>query len=643
MPSSPGITKKVAKLDLAGLEQESPDVKNTSIKSKLAAFRNDQENSEKVEEEVAKENETPQLVKSSNGAAQKPEKASRSKSAKEKNEPVGKFSGLLKLPFKKKEKKSSEKVLEKKGSDDDFLLEDQCAILELADVGTPVKEVEKEDSEEEVKSPHLSLFFFLKFYFQDVSMTEKWASFHEEHPEAVEPKVAKVKSKPKAAVKKKSPKEKSTKPTEDEKKKEEAENGKVEDSAVVVGKKAPEKVKKASKKSEEVGKKPKGEKKSKEAENKLKEEVTKPKVDEKKLKEDEKKLKEDEKKPKEGPLTKFFTKISSSKLPSEIPKADKDIEIVSMKKVATPLRASPRKNSSSTASPFDPAMVKAVAMSKLKVKVNELKMEMETAVAEQDFMKAHEVKQAIIKVEEEMKNGEEGDVIDISNASISSTPIRASPRKKQPTTPAASRSVIKVSTPGTASPAISTGSPAPSNPFKKLSPGQLRKKEEAAKKREAFEAEKKAKKEEAAKKKEEERLEKERKKEVEKRAKEVERKAKELEKEKEKKMKEEERDKKKLEKEIELKVKEEEKAKKEEEKKLQEAAEKDRLMKKAQAFKSFFKKEEVKEKEEKTEVGKNIGFFGILHKGKNMRLAPLVRGRLFSSTSKGFCTHLCIL
>merc|ERR1712032_462646 len=150
--------------------------------------------------------------------------------------------------------------------------------------------------------------------------------------------------------------------------------------------------------------------------------------------------------------------------------------------------------------------------------------EMETAVAEQDFMKAHEVKQAIIKVEEEMKNGEEGDVIDISNASISSTPIRASPRKKQPTTPAASRSVIKVSTPGTASPAIS-------NPFKKLSPGQLRKKEEAAKKREAFEAEKKAKKEEAAKKKEEERLEKERKKEVEKRAKEVERKAKELEKE----------------------------------------------------------------------------------------------------------------
>merc|ERR1712130_66324 len=98
----------------------------------------------------------------------------------------------------------------------------------------------------------------------------------------------------------------------------------------------------------------------------------------------------------------------------------------------------------------------------------------------------------------------------------------------------------------------------------------------------------------------------------EKRAKEVERKAKELEKEKEKKMK--------------LKVKEEEKAKKEEEKRLLEAAEKEKLLKKAQAFKSFFKKEDVKEKVEKTDVEKTTGFFGILHKGKNMRLAPLVRG-----------------
>jgi len=156
VPSSPGLTKKVAKLDLAIPEQESPDAKNTSIKSKLAAFRSDQENSEKIEEEVAKENETPQPVKPRNaGASKVPEdRKSGSKDAKEKTESVGKFSGLLKLPFKKKEKKGSEKVLEKKGSDDDFLLEDQCAILELADVGTPVKEIGKEDSEEEVQKPY---------------------------------------------------------------------------------------------------------------------------------------------------------------------------------------------------------------------------------------------------------------------------------------------------------------------------------------------------------------------------------------------------------------------------------------------------------------------------------------------------------
>merc|ERR1719264_583369 len=120
VPSSPGLTKKVAKLDLAIPEQASPDAKNSSIKSKLAAFRSDLQNTEKVEEEVAKENETPQPVKPSN-AKQPEDKKARSKDAKEKNEPVGKFSGLLKLPFKKKEKKSSEKVLEKKGNDDDFL------------------------------------------------------------------------------------------------------------------------------------------------------------------------------------------------------------------------------------------------------------------------------------------------------------------------------------------------------------------------------------------------------------------------------------------------------------------------------------------------------------------------------------------
>ena len=192
-------------------------------------------------------------------------------------------------------------------------------------------------------------------------MTEKWASFHEENPEAVEPKVAKAKMKPKASVKKKVGKEKKEKSSEVGKKSRTSEDGKVEDLNAVVGKKSEEKSKKEAKKSANEVEKFKGEEKVSKMEEK------KSKEDEKKPKEDEKKSKEDERKPKEGPLTKFFTKISSSKLPSEIPKADEDIEIVSMKKVATPLRSSPRKNSSSTSSPFDPVMVKAVAMSKLQI------------------------------------------------------------------------------------------------------------------------------------------------------------------------------------------------------------------------------------------------------------------------------------
>ena len=149
MAGSPEVTKKVAKLDLG---KQSPSVKNTSVKAKLAAFRNDQENSEKVEAEVAKENESP--------APQEAEQAdvgkSQNKQVKSK-EPAGKFSGLLKLPFKKKDKKNSEKVLEKKDSDDDILLEDECAVLEVSDVGTPSKQVEKEDTEEEVQFLRLFL------------------------------------------------------------------------------------------------------------------------------------------------------------------------------------------------------------------------------------------------------------------------------------------------------------------------------------------------------------------------------------------------------------------------------------------------------------------------------------------------------
>ena len=109
-------------------------------------------------------------------------------------------------------------------------------------------------------------------------------------------------------------------------------------------------------------------------------------------------------------------------------------------------------------------MVKAVVMSELRVRVNQLKMEMEMAVAEQEFMKAHEVKQAILKVEQEIKKEEDEEVVDVSNAKISSFPIR----KKQPSTPATSRTVIQVATPESASSSISSRLPTHSNPSKKL-------------------------------------------------------------------------------------------------------------------------------------------------------------------------------
>ena len=199
------------------------------------------------------------------------------------------------------------------------------------------------------------------------------------------------------------------------------------------------------------------------------------------------------------------------------------------------------------------------------------------------------------------------------------------------------------------------GSAALSSPAlaRKLTPGQIKKKEEAAKKREALEAEKKAKKEEMEaekkakkeemdKKKEEERVEKERKKEVEKRAREVvalekerERKEKELEKEKEKREKEEEREKKKVEKELLMKEKEEEK-------KAQEAAEKEKLMKKAQAFKSFFKKDDglvkVEDSEKDEKVEEVRGNFTVFRVKKNMRLAPTVRGE-FQRSKVSYLTN----
>merc|ERR1712025_562498 len=145
-------------------------------------------------------------------------------------------------------------------------------------------------------------------------------------------------------------------------------------------------------------------------------------------------------------------------------------------------------------------------------------------MGDMDFLKAHESKQAIQKLEEEIKD------IDADTSYVSQsfsdlsgvdTSTEITPKVNLKATPRNSRNVSVVSTPGSAkvTPTL----------FKKLTPGQLAKQEELKKKREALEKEKQAKKDALEKEKiakkealEKEKAEKERAKEVEKRAKEVE-------------------------------------------------------------------------------------------------------------------------
>ena len=96
--------------------------------------------------------------------------------------------------------------------------------------------------------------------------------------------------------------------------------------------------------------------------------------------------------------------------------------------------------------------------------------------------------------------------------------------------------------------------------------------------------------------------------------------------------KEEERLKKKAEKEAEQKLKEEEKLKKEEEKRkqeedkrIQEEAEKEKIKKKAETFKSFFKKDEAKEISKEVVEESFNSLFTQFRVKANMRMAPLVR------------------
>merc|ERR1711915_219327 len=248
--------------------------------------------------------------------------------------------------------------------------------------------------------------------------------------------------------------------------------------------------------------------------------------------------------------------------------------------------------------------VHRMKVAKFKVKISELNIEMDKAVELKDFLKAHEVKQEIQNLENMVKEAE-ADTSYFSQSILDECKTPSDSPAVTPKTNASgkkSRNASVVSTPGSAkTPPM----------FKKLTPGQLAKQEELKKKREAMDKEKQAKKEALEKEKqakkeaaEKEKAEKERMKEVERRAKEVEKLEKErlkkaekekqeAEKEKIRKEKEEERQKKKAEKEAEMKQKEDDRIRKEEEKRQLEEAEKEKIKKKAEAFKSFSKKDAV--------------------------------------------------
>jgi len=266
-----------------------------------------------------------------------------------------------------------------------------------------------------------------------------------------------------------------------------------------------------------------------------------------------------------------------------------------------------------------------VSIAKIRVEIISLNDDIDKAVADKDFLKAHELKLKITGLEEEIKKIEDGSP---------STPGLPSIKQVSPKTP------VSVKTSGSTTPGRSPGSTE-----KKMTPKQIAYREELRKKREEKEREKEKEKEEKKKvqdqlkaEKEKEKQEKERQKEIDKRVKEVEKLEKEREKEKERKEKE-------AQKELEKKQKEEEKAKKkaeleeakllkqkekEEEKKKAEEAEKEKLAKKAQAFKGFFVKKDVQEVEKKAETEEICqmeegGNFTPFRLKRDSRMAPLVR------------------
>ena len=287
-----------------------------------------------------------------------------------------------------------------------------------------------------------------------------------------------------------------------------------------------------------------------------------------------------------------------------------------------------------------------VEIAKLKVKVNELKDKLESAVQKQEFLVAAELKSTISEAGEEI-------------ARLESVLERADPaelkkvlsehQNRTPSTPLNNRKrpVLTVTTPGTPR---SDGSPCLK--VKKFTPKQKQQqkdKEERAKQREAEKQAKEEEKQLKAEQKLKEKLEREKEKkdkeiikEKEKKEKEAQREKDKLEREAKKEQERLEKEKAKKEKELEKLRKEEEKERekreKQEEKEKQEKIEKQKKEKLAQSFKSFFVKSASGSATESKEPTHEI--LNQFRVKDNMRLAPVSRIQLNQDSKESLLSNL---
>jgi len=614
--TSPQIEKELGRKRKLSTETETEDENLTpnkkslkkdegkhDFKSKLSIFARKEEPEiiEKKDDSGDNDQILPKVSKKPKITKKKSKKSVQSQDDDEEKDKTGeikgkessKFSGLLKMPFKKSKKTKEEK--EKVSQDDEDSVDLELVLDSSAESGTLTEEA------------------------SITSMTEEWVKYHENNESmeveaSVQEEAKKIGKKTKASVSKKAKPEgiEKAKVKDKEDKPIEAKN-KVENSKKSTSKLNPL-AKFFGKAAKETDAKPEnevapckadaglGEKKTETVATSIPPQAT------------------------STPLT-----TSPRKIEAAAPEPVKDVAV-------TPLRTSPRKKivsvSATPVSTPDPDRAQKLNIAKLKVRQTELNIAMEKAVEDKDFLKAHETKEAIKKIEVEIA-AMEADTSYVSQ-SLETSKIEL----KTPKT-STNRNVSVVSTPGSA----------------KITPGsKMTKKEKLEKerqeKREALEKEKQAKKEALEKEKlvkqeakEKERVEKERLKEAERKAKEEERLDKERIKKAEKEKAEEEKLKLKQEKEEEkLKQKQEreeerlrkkaekeaEAKQREEEKRQQEEAEKEKAKKTAQAFTSFFKKAEpkaVKESvQEEASVDESANGFTPFRVKENMKMAPLVRG-----------------